>query len=111
MSLEELLLRHAVGLEVAGLDREARAAGVMMIPIPHAGILQEVRGRAEAEAVPDIEEVRIVVPAGSRLLPPPEGARYLGFIFARAETPSRAEASLREAHRRMEFRIVPEAAS
>ncbi len=81
------------------------AAGVMMIPIPGAGILREVRGLAEARKVPGIEEVTTSVHVGSRLVPLPEGDRYLGFIFSRADTPERAEAALREAHARLEFRI------
>jgi hypothetical protein len=105
MSLEELILRHALGLGVPTEEREARAAGVMMIPIPKEGILQEVRGLAEAREVAGIDEVTISAHVGSRLVPLPEGDRYLGFIFARAETPERAEGALRDAHRRLEFRI------
>ena len=105
MSLEELILRHALGREIPGAEREAAAAGVMMIPIPGAGILQEVGGLDAARAVPGIEEVTISARVGSRLVPLPEGDRYLGFIFSRAATPERAEAALREAHARLEFRI------
>jgi biotin carboxylase len=107
VSLEELILRHTLGLDVNSLERERRAAGVMMIPIPSAGILREVWGQTEAEKVPGIEEIRLTVPLGQEVVPPPEGARYLGFIFARGETPARVEASLREAHRRLEIIITP----
>jgi biotin carboxylase len=106
MSLEELILRHALGLELSGAERDVTAAGVMMIPIPEAGILQEVRGLGGAREVPGIEEVTISAHVGSRLVPLPEGDRYLGFIFSRAETPERAEAALRNAHARLEFRIA-----
>ncbi len=105
MSLEELILRHALRMEMPEPERERRAAGVMMIPIPRAGILEEVRGLEEARAVPDIENVTISIHLGQRLVPLPEGSRYLGFIFSRAATPERAEAALREAHRCLEFRI------
>ena len=108
MSLEELILRHALGLGIPAAEREALAAAVMMIPIPKAGVLQEVRGVADARAIAGIEEVTISAHAGSRLVPLPEGDRYLGFIFSRAGTPERAEAALREAHARLEFRIAPE---
>jgi biotin carboxylase len=104
MSLEELILRHALGLGVPAAGLEG-AAGVMMIPIPRAGVLEEVLGVAEARAVPAIEDVTISAHAGSTLVPLPEGDRYLGFIFSRAATPERAEAALREAHARLEFRI------
>ncbi len=107
ISLEELILRHSLGLDVELLERENQASGVMMIPIPQAGILREVRGQAEAEGVPGIEEVRLTIPVGQELIPPPEGARYLGFIFARGEAPEQVEESLREAHRRLTFVITP----
>jgi biotin carboxylase len=107
ISLEELILRHAMGLEVDSISRERQAAGVMMIPIPQAGVLREVRGQPEAQRVQAIEEIRLTIPVGTEVVPLPEGARYLGFIFARAETPDRVEAALRDAHRRLEFIITP----
>ncbi len=106
ISLEEVILRHAMGLEVESLDREKRAAGVLMIPIPHAGILRGVQGKVEAEAVSGVEEIRLTIPVGQELIPLPEGTRYLGFIFARGETPDDVETSLREAHRRLTFIIA-----
>ncbi len=51
MSLEEVLLRHALGLNVEAFPRERVSAGVMMIPIPQAGILRQVKGQAEAMQV------------------------------------------------------------
>jgi len=105
ISLEELILRHALGLDVENFEREFLAAGVMMIPIPHAGTLREVRGVQEAKEVAAIEDIRITIPIGQTLVPLPEGKKYLGFIFARDETPAGVEASLREAHRRLDFVI------
>ena len=107
MSLEELVIRHAIGQQVEELQREQQAAGVMMIPVPKAGILGEVRGKTAAHRVDGIVEVNITIPIGGEVVPLPEGARYLGFIFARAETPEAVEAALREAHRRLEFVILP----
>ena len=106
MPLEELVIRHAIGHPVETLHREKQAAGVMMIPVPKAGILGEVRGKADACKVNDVTEVDITIPIGGEVVPLPEGARYLGFIFARAETPEAVEAALREAHRRLEFVIL-----
>jgi biotin carboxylase len=103
MSLEELILKHALRKEMPEPERERRAAGVMMIPIPRAGVLEEVRGLAEARAVPDVEDVTISAHVGQTLVPLPEGSRYPGFIFSRAPTPERAEAALREAHALLEF--------
>ena len=106
ISLEELIIRHAIGMEVESLQREQQPAGVMMIPIPHAGVLREVRGKADAERVSGIEEVTISILIGQKVLPLPEGARYLGFIFARGNTPESVENSLREAYCRLEFVIT-----
>jgi len=105
MTLEEIILRHALGWPIASLARERRPAGVMMIPIPRAGRLQAVRGTEAAGAVPGIEEVTITAHAGQDLVPLPEGWHYLGFIFARADTPAAVEAALRDAHARLTFDI------
>lgn len=106
MSLEELVIRHAIGQPVDELQREQRAAGVMMIPVPKPGILGEVRGKTAAHCVDGIVEVNITIPIGGEVVPLPEGARYLGFIFARADTPAAVEAALREAHQQLEFVIL-----
>ncbi len=105
MSLEEIILRHALGLPIASLMRDRMAAGVMMIPIPRGGVLEEVEGLDEARAVPLIEDVTIAMHKGQTVVPLPEGSRYLGFIFSRADTPERAEGALREAHRHLRFVI------
>jgi biotin carboxylase len=107
ISLEELILRHAVSLPLPSTERAGGAAGVMMIPIPKAGMLREVSGMKMAAAVPGVTGVEITAPLNHPLTPLPEGASYLGFIFARADIPSEAEAALREAHARLAFRIEP----
>ncbi len=96
-SLEELVLRHALDLEL-DLERQPRPAGVMMIPIPRRGTLERVGGVEEAEAVEGVEDVTITAHRGQLLEPLPEGARYLGFIFARAESPTAVCTALRQAH-------------
>jgi biotin carboxylase len=106
-SLEELIIRHALGEDVSRINREAQAAGVMMIPIPRAGILKEVIGVSNALLVPNIENVVITAHTTQKVAPPPEGASYIGFIFSRAASPERAEAALREAHSQLEFIIDP----
>jgi biotin carboxylase len=107
LSLEELVIRHALSIDLDSLERERRPAGVMMIPIPQGGVLRAVRGREAARAVPAIEEVTISAHLGQELVPLPEGSRYLGFIFARAESPEAVEAALRAAHRLLEFDVDP----
>ncbi len=106
MSLEELILRDAMRLPLADACRESAAAGVMMIPIPKAGVLEEVSGTEEARKVPGIEDVVISAHRGERVAPPPEGWRYLGFLFSRASTAQEAETALREAHARLTIRIT-----
>ena len=105
--LEELIVRHALGLPIESLEREQRPAGVMMIPTPKAGILRAVHGLDEARGVAGIDEVTISIAIGREAIPPPEGYRYLGFLFARADTPEAAEAALREAHACLDFDIEP----
>ena len=105
MSLEEIILRHALAWPIGSLERERRPAGVMMIPIPRAGELRAVHGLDNAKTVPDIEDVTISAHIGQQLIPLPEGWQYLGFIFARAHAPEAVEHALREAHRRLSFEI------
>ena len=107
-SLEELILRQATGLPLENLERESQAGGVMMIPIPAAGILRKVNGVEEAKEVAGIEEVQITVRLDQSLVPLPEGDAYLGFIFARGESPALVEESLRQAHSFLQFEIAPE---
>jgi biotin carboxylase len=102
-ALEDVVIREALGLPLGSLLREDRAAGVMMIPVPGAGILREVRGVAEARAVPGVEDVVITAHRGQTLVPWPEGSRYPGFIFARAAESADVVTALRTAHRRLTF--------
>jgi hypothetical protein len=51
-------------------------------------------------------EVIITAKQGQKLVPLPEGSSYLGFIFARADSPAEVERRLREAHQRLKFRIA-----
>ena len=107
VGLEELILRHAVGLPLPSTERAGDAAGVMMIPIPRAGLLRGIHGQEEAARVPGVTGIEITAKLNHPLVPLPEGASYLGFIFAQATTPAQAEAALREAHARLEFKIEP----
>src|SRR5438105_2005223 len=106
LSLEEIVIRHALGMNLPALEREPQASGVMMIPVPGAGVLREVRGVDAARDLPLVEEVVITAHPGQELVPWPEGARYPGFIFARGGTPEAVEAALRAAHRQLQFVIT-----
>jgi hypothetical protein len=108
VSLEELILIHALGEDVSMLRRQRCASGVMMIPIPANGTYRGVQGTDEAMLVPNVAKVEITAKEGQRILQPPEGSSYLGFIFARAEEPADVEESLRVAHSKLAFDIAPD---
>ncbi len=117
MSLEELILRQAFGMQITQTSEVAhtaktsevlKAGGVMMIPIPHGGILRCVYGLEEAQAVPLIESIEITAKINYTILPLPEGDSYLGFIFARGSSPEDVERALREAHSKLRFEIEEE---
>lgn len=105
IGLEELLLRHAAGEDISCYEREPLASGVMMIPIPEAGFYEGVQGFEEAERMQGIERIEITAKLRQKLVPLPEGASYLGFIFARSETPEQVEQALRQAHADLRFQI------
>ena len=107
LSLEEIIIRHALGMPIPTLERERQAAGVMMIPVPRAGVLREVRGIEVARAVPLIDAIEITAHPGEVLVPWPEGSRYPGFIFARGKTPQAVEQALRAAYLQLQFVLDP----
>src|SRR5260370_21578481 len=99
MCVEELILRRAIGERITEIEGDGHAAGVMMIPIPAAGILKGVHGVEEALQVPLITGIEITAKLNYALVPLPEGASYLGFIFARGDTPAEVEeAKIGRAH-------------
>jgi hypothetical protein len=111
MSLEELILRQVVAESPATalpIATEGGAAGVMMIPIPRRGIYRGLEGLTAAQSVHGVTGLAITVEPGQIIAPPPDGASYLGFIFARGASPADAEMALRIAHRRLSFDIRPE---
>jgi biotin carboxylase len=107
ISLEELLLRDALEMPGDDLERESEASGVMMIPVPRSGIFDGVEGIESAESVAGVTEIQITARLHDYVAAWPEGSSYLGFIFARGGSAAGVEAALREAHRRMNFRLSP----
>ncbi|HMC58424.1 MAG TPA: hypothetical protein VKJ01_04450, partial [Candidatus Solibacter sp.] len=105
-TLEELILRHALGEDVSEARLDGPASGVMMIPIPKGGIYQSVDGAQRAAAVPGIADVAITAKVGQRFIPLPEGSSYLGFIFARGSSPEMVEAALRQSHAELRFHMA-----
>ena len=107
IGLEELILRHAIGEDISTWQREHAASGVMMIPVPTSGIFDQVDGVEEARVTADVTDVQITARVHDEILAWPEGSSYLGFIFAKAESPAAAEHALREAHSKLHFQIHP----
>ena len=107
VSLEEVIVRHAVGAGLDGLGREAQASGVMMLPIRAAGVLEKVCGQADALAVDGVVGLEITIAAGRAVVPLPEGDRYLGFVFARGPTPADVEIALRRAEAALHVVVGP----
>ncbi len=107
ISLEDLLLRQALGEDPRGWQREVDSSGVMMIPIPRRGLLRGVEGVDRARAVPHVTGIEITAKPDQLLVPLPEGASYLGFIFARASARV-VEQALRDAHAQLRFQIDAE---
>lgn len=103
--LETMVLRHALGMRKTSLRREPGASGVLMIPIPGSGKLRSVDRVDEVRALPGVVSVDITAPLGSRVAPPPDGDRYLGFVFARAQHPSAVESTLRAARDIVEVEV------
>ena len=105
ISLEELILRHAIGEDISSWQREALSSGVMMIPVPSSGVLEKVYGLDDSRHVRAITEIEITARLHDTILAWPEGSSYLGFIFAKAERPKDVEHALRSAHSRLRFAI------
>ena len=105
VTLEELILRHALGIDTDDMKREHAASGVMMLPIPAAGVLDHVAGLDEARSVQGVTGIEITATPGSELVPLPDADRYLGFVFARGMAPEEVEATLRAAHACLDVRL------
>ncbi len=105
VSLEEVIIRHALGLGLDGLARETQASGVMMLPIRSAGVLDRVSGQERALAIEGVVGVEISIASGRPVVPLPEGDRYLGFVFARGPTAQDLEDALRRAEACLEVRL------
>jgi D-alanine-D-alanine ligase-like ATP-grasp enzyme len=107
IGLEELLLRHALELPGADWPREETSSGVMMIPVPTSGVLEEVEGEDAARRTPGVTGIEITARLHDYIVAWPEGSSYLGFLFARADEPAQVEEALREAHAKLKFTLTP----
>lgn len=104
-SLESLILRNALGRDKRQLRRNGEASGVLMIPIPRGGVLDSIDGLERVNSIDGISSVDITAKPGDRVLPPPDGDRYIGFVFSTGETPQRVETALRDAMRQITVRV------
>jgi hypothetical protein len=104
-TLESLILRNAIGQGRDDLRREPVASGVLMIPTPDSGVLASVAGEAETRDIPGITGIDFTVRPGGRIVAPPEGDRYLGFVYARAKSPEEVESALRKALSTLEVQL------
>jgi biotin carboxylase len=108
IGLEELLLRHALELPAWNSPREENASGVMMIPVPKSGVFEGVTGEEAARSILGITELSITARLRDPIAAWPEGSSYLGFLFARGDTPEKVEQALREAHQKLSFTVTPD---
>ena len=110
-TLETLILRNALGVDKPELHREAVASGVLMIPTPESGTLRSIQGEEATRAIPGVTGIELTVRPGSTVLAPPDGDRYVGFVFARARSPEEVEGALRKARTTMEVLVGEPSAS
>jgi biotin carboxylase len=103
VALEDLILRHALGLVARVPSPETASSGVMMMQAPASGVFREALGLEAARAVAGVDEVIISAHPGRRVDALPEGFLYLGFIFARGDTPQEVEDALRSSFQRIEL--------
>lgn len=106
IGLEELLLRHAVGLPGSDWPREQAASGVMMIPVPKSGVLEKVEGEDAARRVPGVTSLEITARLHDYVAAWPEGSSYLGFLFAGGKTATEVEEAIRAAHAKLHFKLI-----
>jgi biotin carboxylase len=105
MSLEMMILLNALGGTVVASPPPG-VAGVLMLPVERAGVLESVGGQEEALAVPGITGLSITIPMGETVRPLPWGDRYLGFLFAEGSEALEVEEALRAARQRLRPLIV-----
>ena len=107
IGLEELLLRHALGLPGSDWPREQSASGVMMIPVPKSGVLERIEGEDAACSVPGITALEITARLHDYIAAWPEGSSYLGFLFATGNSAGEVEEAIRAAHEELHFELTP----
>lgn len=105
-TLEQLVLANAIGQHLS-IQINPGAAGVLMLPVRKEGVLRRVEGVMKAEQVPFIDEIEISLREGYKVYPLPEGASYLGFVFASAPEANVVEQALRDSFKQLNPVIAP----
>lgn len=104
-TLESLILRNAIGIDISRLHRESIASGVLMIPTPGTGVVRRIVGEAEVRAIGAITGIDLTIVPGAAVVAPPEGDKYVGFVYARSDTPESVETALRKAMSKLEVQL------
>lgn len=104
--LEEIVLMGMTN-NLPEFQHSEGSSGVLMIPVPRAGLLKRVEGLTDALATPYIEDLEIHINTGYELIPLPEGASYLGFIFAKSPDYQTTWNALKAAHEKLRFITQP----
>ncbi len=107
VSLEELVIAHALGRSGDIEGYGGQASGVMMLPVPSEGVLMSIDGLDRAMQAERIRDIAITARVGDTVAPLPEGNTYMGFVFATAETAAAVIDALRVAAEALRFRIAP----
>ena len=104
--LEEIVIQGMCGI-VPKRTENQQFAGVLMIPVTKTGILKRVEGLTKALQIEYILDIEIHIREGYHLVPLPEGASYLGFIFAQAPDSGQVYQALKKAHQQLNFVTQP----
>ncbi len=106
-NLEEQLIALAADREMPPREPASGAAGVIMLPIAKNGVVRAITGVGLAEAVAGVEEVALSTKVGDSIRALPEGASYLGFVFAKGPNPASVETTLRRAAGCIQIDVSP----
>ena len=104
-SLESLILANALGTPKTNLRREPASSGVLMIPTPETGILRAVEGVDEVRSIKGVTGIDLTMVPGDKVVAPPDGDRYLGFVYARSDQPQQVESVLRKAMSKLKVQL------
>jgi cysteine synthase A len=103
----EQQLRWAAGLPVDLTRNRRGAAGIQFVTAAETGVLEDVRGVAEARAMPGVCDVAVTAPAGAEIRPPRSAYDRLGYVIARGAGPAEVTTRLAAATARLAVTAQP----